>query len=175
MKRSALLLLLAAAILFVIVGCSSDGGGGVPSGPSAPNIAGTYVGEWGFDFDAGLFSAFFVCNGSVTLTQSGTSLGGSFSIAGGDELCGITSGDVVEGRITDTGSPVRLNLVLRDDGASRNGLFFGFDDDPDCDIVSEDERYGGSVFSAGNLAFIAEAVVRCSGQNVDVFVLFEGS
>lgn len=145
--------LLAAGCLFLLTACG--GGDAEPTGPSIPNIQGTYSGTWSLTAtnqntgDSGSGS----CPGSITISsQSEGSFSGSYTVdAAGD--CDTSDSGVAAGTVRADGG---LNLGL----GSASGSDTDIEDITGCTYTGGDSQLTGSV-SGGGMSIDGEFFTDC--------------
>lgn len=142
-------ILVSAALLVLLAACDDD-----PSGPSHPNLRGTYTTSWTYVFDAGEFGSFMVsCPGTLNIAQqSEEEFSGSYTTtATSDEECEASSG-TIEGEIRTDGG---LNFIIDAPGeVDELEALTG------CEVISADNQLNGT-FANNVISASADAVLDC--------------
>lgn len=153
--------------LFMLTACG--GGDAGPTGPTIPDIQGTYSGTWSLTLtnqDTGE-SGTFSCPGSITVaSQSEGSFSGSYLMEAGGDCDTSDSGDVAGTVRTDGG----VNLGL----GSASGSTADFEDITGCTYTGGDSQLTGSV-SGGSMSIDGEFFSDCpdgSGGTVPIRWVF---
>lgn len=150
MRRSFAVLLTCS--VFALSGCG--GGDSAPTGPTFPDITGTYSGNWTLEVtnQNNGQSASASCPGSVTVaSQSEDSFSGSYRIDATQD-CNNDSGDISGSVRTDGG----INFTL----SSASGSSASFEDITGCTVTGGDNQLTGNVTS-GNMSVDASFFADC--------------
>ncbi len=130
--------------------------GGDATGPTFPNVRGTYATTWTFTLTEVSGSALesLSCLGTITITsQSGGSFSGSFIVQQSTD-CETESG-TVSGEVRGDGD---VNLTLGVPGAGPNAFLAP----TVCTVTNADSQYDGTL--VGNqLSVTADATLSCFG------------
>lgn len=146
--------LLVGVAVLTVGGCGNGGGDDV-SGPTIPNIVGSYSGNWTLTAENRNTgeSASISCPGNINVdSQNDGSFSGSYTIdAAGD--CDASDSGTVDGEVRSDGG---VNLDL----GSASGSSTSFEDITGCTVTSGDSQLTGSV-SGGNMSIDAEFFTDC--------------
>lgn len=151
----------------VAVACSSGGGGdGGPSGPTIPDVRGTYTGQHNFTATSGVEMIELSCDGHVAITtQSGASIAGTVRIepceALGQEEAVET---ILAGTVTQSGSTT-FTVAGQDEIDELVG-------EEGCAVVTQDQAFSGT-FSGGNLIARFTVTLQCEGQEEQLEIEWE--
>lgn len=142
------------AVSGLLVGCGGGESGEGITGPTIPNIVGSYSGDWSLtveDQETG-DSATASCPGSVNVdSQSQGSFSGSYRIdAAGD--CDTSDSGTVAGEVRSDGG---VNLSL----GSASGSSSDFEEITGCTVTSGDSQLTGSV--NGSMSIDAQFYADC--------------
>lgn len=161
-----------AVAVFVVASCGGGSKGPTaPSGPTYPNIGGTYTSAsfWSYRFTnvATGQNVTIVCPGSATFRQSGSTFSGSFIMQAGGSGCDPSSGEIRSGQVATDGG-VSFDLFIP--GSDPNSLqaLTG------CRVISGDSLLRGSV-SGNFLDAAATAGLDCPGARLSVTMRTSGT
>lgn len=143
--------LLSAVLVVLTAACGGDD----PTGPSIPDIIGSYGGEWSLTVENRNTgeSATVTCPGSITVdSQTEESFSGSYRIdAEGD--CDTSDSGTVDGDVRSDGG---INLSL----GSASGSTADFEDITGCTVTEGDSELTGNI-SGGSMTIDAEFFADC--------------
>lgn len=146
---------LLAGVAVLTVGACGNGGGDDVTGPTIPNIVGSYSGDWTLTVENRNTgeSASVSCPGNINIdSQNEGSFSGSYNInAAGD--CDTSDSGTVAGQVRSDGG---VNLGL----GSASGSSASFEDITGCTVTSGDNQLTGNV-SGGTMNIDAEFFADC--------------